>query len=239
MSQTVTLDVLDRPAGGVLRARRAWRRLAEGGGPPGSVAMLPLMTVNFVPTVIPSPTPRRIALLSVWEDAEACDRFYEAALDGVLTGARERWHVRGEVARTSFTDPWRGWEPDASGSEPLDPAEPVMVMISGDLRAKAVPSFVRASARVVAQASGHAGYLGGLGLQSTVLNTTSCSAWRSVADARDFAWSNGAHSVAARQDRAFENHIRECFVHLRPVVSRGTLVGVDPFAGLLRTPVAS
>jgi hypothetical protein len=66
-----------------------------------------------------------------------------------------------------------------------------------------------------------------------VSNTTSCSAWRTYADARDYAFSQGRHATAVRRDRVGRHHRTHHFARIRPIRSRGTLDGRDPFAGLL------
>ena len=155
MTDQLTLDVIDRPNGGVVRARRRLRALRRD-PPPGMRALIPLATGRFVPRIRPSVTPRRLA-------------------------------VRGELVRAAFSEPWKGWT----------------------------------------------GYLGGLAVQSSARNTTSCSAWWTYADARDYAFRHGAHAAAMRRDRAHQNPRTEWFSRVRPLAERGTLDGAAPFAEVL------
>jgi hypothetical protein len=132
MPDQVTLDVIDRPAAG-LRAIVRRARAVRAARPQGLRALIVLGTADLVARLRPAPTLRRIALLAAWEDGTDVDGAWSAALGGLGAGARESWHVEAEVARAAFSAPWKGWTPDVSGARALDPAEPVLVMISGDL----------------------------------------------------------------------------------------------------------
>jgi hypothetical protein len=229
MAELVTLDVIDRPEGGALAALRRLGALRRS-QPAGVRALIRLGTGRFVARTLPGPTPRRIGALTVWEDgAEGWD-----GLLGELAGSgREHWHVRAEVARAAFTEPWLGWTPDLAGIPPLHEDEPALIMISGDLRARWIRAFLHDAGLAVGHAFAQPGYLGGLAIQSAPLNTTSCSAWRSYADARAYAYRPGDHASAMKRDRAEQHHRTEWFLRLRPLEERGTLDGAAPFAGLL------
>lgn len=77
----------------------------------------------------------------------------------------------------------------------------------------------------MAHAFEHPGYLGGPAINSSPLNTTSCSCWRSYRDARAYAYGPGGHRHAMQRDRARGHHRTEYFVRLRPLAERGTLDG--------------
>jgi hypothetical protein len=223
MPERVTLDVVDRPAGGVRRTLGDVRALRRD-PPAGLRAIFALGTAHFVPRPLPSPTPRRIAVLAAWGD-EPQDLF--------PAGGREHWHVEAEVVRAAFSDRWRGWTPDATGARGLDDAEPALILISGELRARYVPAFAHDAAGAIAHAFGSTGYLGGLVFNSSPLNTTSCSCWRTYQDARTYAYRPGGHFDAMKRDRARGHHRTEYFLRLRPLRERGTLDGAAPFAGVL------
>jgi hypothetical protein len=224
MADRVTLDVIDRPAGGVLRSLQRVRSLRDA-LPPGMRAVFALGTAHFVARVRPAPTPRRIAVLAGWQgDVEA------GWADRLGAGAREHWHIEAEVVRAAFSDAWRGWSPDATGAHPLDPDEPALILISGELHARYVPAFTHDAAGAVAHAFASPGYLGGLAIASSPLNTTSCSCWRSYREAREYAFRPGGHLDALRRDRARGHHRTEYFLRLRPLAERGTLDGAAPFA---------
>jgi hypothetical protein len=225
MPERVTLDVIDRPSGGVRGALRTVRAV-RAARPPGLRSVFALGTARFAPRPLPSPTPRRIAVLAAWEDEPR--EVFDA-------DARERWHVEAEVVRAAFSGAWQGWMPDTSDARDLEPDEPALVLISGELHARYVPAFARDAAGAVGHAFASAGYLGGLAISSSPLNTTSCSCWRTYEDARRYAYRPGGHLDAMRRDRARGHHRTEYFLRLRPLRERGTLAGTAPFADVLTT----
>jgi hypothetical protein len=239
MPDRVTLDVIDRPVGGVRRALRQIRTTRTA-SPPGLRALLGLGTAHFAARPWPASTPRRMAVLAAWEDGDELDARWTDALAVLCTGAREHWHVEAEVVRAAFSDPWKGWTPDATDARPLDVGEPALILISGELRARYVPAFVKDAAGAVAHAFAQPGYLGGLAINSSPLNTTSCSCWRTYQDARNYAFKRGGHADAVRRDRARGHHKTDYFLRLRPLVERGSLAGTTPLASVLsRAAVAS
>jgi hypothetical protein len=227
MPDRVTLDVLDRPAGGALRALRRAAALRDA-PPPGMRALLAMGTLDFRPRLRPAPTPRRIALLAAWEDG--------ADTTALTGGAREHWHVEAEVVRAAFSQGWKGWTPDVTDARPLDASEPALVLISGELHPRFVPAFIKDAAGAVAHAIGHPGYLGGLAFQSSALNMTSCSCWRTYGDACDYAYRDGGHRDAMLRDRRGGHHRTEYFLRLRPLAERGSLRGATPLAPVLSRP---
>lgn len=229
MPDAVTLDVIDRPAGGALAALRRLGTLRRS-RPAAARELIRLGTGHFVARPVPGPTPRRIGVLTVWDDAAAG---WEGLLGELARSGREHWHVRAEVTRAAFTEPWLGWTPDTEGTPPLRDDEPALILISGDLRARWIPAFLHDAGRAVGHAFRQPGYLGGLAIQSSPMNTTSCSAWRTYGDARAYAYRPGIHATVMRRDRAEQHHRTEWFLRLRPLEERGSLDGVAPFAGLL------
>ena len=232
MPDRMTLDVVDRPAGGVLRSLRRVSAIRDA-SPPGMRALLALGTANFAARARPAPTPRRIAVLAAWEDRDDVDVQWAAALGDLCRGTREHWHVEAEAVRAAFSEGWKGWTPDVTDARPLDLAEPALVLISGELRARYVPAFTKDAAGAVAHAFAQPGYLGGLAINSSPLNTTSCSCWRTYQDARDYAFKPGGHLDAVRRDRARGHHRTEYFLRLRPLAERGSLAGTTPLAPVL------
>src|SRR5262245_49157530 len=105
MPDRVTLDVIDRPAGGALRALRRVSAI-RAASPPGIRAVLGMGTLDFVARVRPAPTPRRIAVLAAWDHGGA----WSDALGDLCVGAREHWHVDAEVVRAAFSESWRSEE---------------------------------------------------------------------------------------------------------------------------------
>ena len=151
-----------------------------------------------------------------------------------FAGARGHWHVTGEIARARFTEPMEGWTPDDTDAHRLADDEPALVLISGDLNPSGIKDFLTYNVGAVEHAEANPGYLGGVGLQKSWLNTTSCSAWRSYADIRAFAHKPGGHMAAVKNEREHHHHKQDWLLWLRPLHSRGTLRGrPDPFTGLI------
>src|SRR5687768_1662862 len=99
MADHLTLDVIDRPAGGPLKAVRHLRDVRRA-GVPGLRALLVLGTNRFVTRrPLLAATPRRIATLAVWEDADAAAAAWDSTVGPVAGPSREHWHVLGELAR--------------------------------------------------------------------------------------------------------------------------------------------
>jgi hypothetical protein len=232
MPDVVTVDVVDRPVGGVLRAVRHARAIRTA-SPAAMRALLVLGTARFVPRLRVAPTLRRLALLAVWKDREDVDALWTDAFGDLCSGAREHWHVEAEVVRAVFSVPWKGWVPDVADARPLDLSEPALIVISGDLRARYVPAFYWDGGVAIRHAFAQPGYLGGLFVVSSPLNTTSCTCWRTYKDARDFAFKPGGHADAMRRDRAGGHHKTDYFLRLRPLTERGSLAGASPLAPVL------
>ncbi len=237
MPDRVTIDLIDRPACGVWRVIHQSRAIRTA-SPEGMRALLVLGTARFGPRVRVSPTLRRLALLAVW-DRENVDARWTGAFGDLCSGAREHWHVEAEVVRAAFSAPWRGWMPDVGDARPLDLAEPALIVISGDLRARYLPAFYWDGGAAIRHAFAQPGYLGGLYLVSSPLNTTSCTCWRTYREARDFAFKPGGHFDAMRRDRAGGHHQTDYFLRLRPLVERGSLAGTTPLAHVLSRPAAT
>jgi hypothetical protein len=229
MPDRITLDVIDRPSRGVLHSLN-WLAAVRDAGSPGLRALLPLGTGRFVARPHPAPTPRRIGALAAWDDTREVDRLWAQLIGELCDAAHEHWHVEAEVTTAKFSEAWRGWKPETANARPLDLEEPALIMISGDLRPRFLPAFLRDSASAVAHAFEHPGYLGGLALGTTPLDTTSCSCWRTYGEARDYAFNGGAHVDAVRRDRVRGHHRSDHFLRLRPLLERGTLDGSSPFS---------
>jgi hypothetical protein len=237
MPDRVTMDVIDRPASG-LRSALQQIRATRTASPAGLRALLVLGTARFVPRMRVSPTPRRLALLAAWEDREDVDARWTGVFGDLCSGPREHWHVEAEVVRAAFSVPWKGWMPDVADARPLDLSEPALIVISGDLRARYAPAFYWDGGVAIRHAFAQPGYLGGLYVVSSPLNTTSCSCWRTYQDARDFAFKPGGHVDAMRRDRAGAHHQTDYFLRLRPLVERGSLAGTTPLAPVLSQPAS-
>ncbi|WP_435770326.1 hypothetical protein [Nocardioides sp. SYSU DS0651] len=234
MADFLTFDVVDRPARG---AARALLHLARAPLPPGCRGIVPGTTGNFTDTGKEFPyTLRRLGVLAAWTSEDAADS--APLLRTLAEGAREHWHVRGPLGFGTHDTRWRGWEPSPESDRPLPKDQPVVVFISGELRSRHLPEFVRGSIRAAGQAFAAPGYLGGLGFFSSPRNTTSVSAWRTAADSRAFAYKPGAHATAMAADLGGGHHVSQRFLRMRPTRSTGTLSGVNPYDGVAAVQLA-
>ena len=226
----LVVDVIDRPCTGAVAALKRLKRAR--GSDPALRALIGMRTIRFTPHVLPRFTPRRVAVLSAFSDEAAADRLWPEIVGPLAEGSREHWQVAGQAVRADFSEPREGWLPQVGGPDLADD-EPALVVISGELHPRYLRRFARDQRPVITQTEASPGYLGGVGAQSTVFDTTSISAWRSYADVKRFAYASGAHREAMKRDLAEGRHRTSWFMRLRPVSERGTLAGDVVFGALL------
>jgi hypothetical protein len=227
-SVTVLTYPRTRAVGALRAVRAAARAMVEAGvvdlarGMQGS---------RFRPDTRLPYVPGRVALVAWAAGRERLDDASRLLDRHSLPGHVERWDVLLEPVRVHGE--WHGvtLQPDA---EPLRLDDPVVVLISGELRARYTLAFLRDNAEVGRQLQTAAGYLGGLGLADTPQTTTSLSCWRTGRESQRFAFAEGAHRMAYQVDQAEQRHRTELFVRFRPLRSAGTLDGRDPLAAVLR-----
>jgi hypothetical protein len=218
----------------LLRARRIAHAAAAG---PDITVARALQTGSFRLDSRPPYVPGRVAVMLWARTADALDEVDARVLAPLADGAAERWRV--VLRPASVHGSWAGFSParaDADAGDdhqPLRTDEPMVVLIHGVLRARYLAKFARDSGEVGKQLARTDGYLGGLALADTPLTTASFSCWRSVQDARTFAFAAGTHRDAYKIDRAEHRHATEFFVRFRPFRSEGTFEGRDPLAGVL------
>lgn len=175
------------------------------------------------PSPIPKPSPHRIAVVSLWDDDEALDRYLEA---GSLASLMARgWHVRLEPLRA--TGSWPGLASPAHGSDDEHDA-PTVVLTLGRLRVRRAVAFFRTSAKAEGQTLRSPGLIWatGMGLPPFV---GTCSLWRNTRSLTDFAYRQPSdHGNAMDADRHEPFHRTSAFVRLRPYRSVGCLTGANP-----------
>jgi hypothetical protein len=173
----------------------------------------------------PKPDLGRVALVAMWDDDQAVDRFLaEAPIARVLAGG---WHTRLQPLRAFGS--WPGLADDLPRSRAVESEGPVAVLTLGRLRLPRLVPFLQASAKAEARVLTAPGLIWATGLARPPFVAT-CSLWQSAEASTSYAYSPGDHDAAIATGRAKPFHHQEAFVRFRPYASAGHLDGRNPLS---------
>ena len=175
-------------------------------------------------SLLTKPDLNRAALVAMWDDDDALDRFL---VESDLAGAfADGWRVRLEPLRAWGS--WPGLPDDVPRARTVEHDGPVAALTMGRVRVNRIVPFLRTSAKAEDRAVGAPGLIWATALARPPFLST-FSLWESSDAARAYTYSAGEpHHDAIAAGRAKPFHHQEAFIRFRPYAPVGHLDGRNP-----------
>jgi len=176
----------------------------------------------------------RYALLSVWENAQVADEFFQESklMRKYKAHAAEIWTIR--LLPTRSHGNWSGQNPFEPTVNAPDESSPVAVLTRATIhftKLRRFWSYVPATSREIERA---AGLIASIGIgEAPFLRQATFSLWRSEKDMKTFAYKSAVHAEVIKLTRAENWYREELFARFVPVSSEGTWNGRNPLEILI------
>ena len=169
---------------------------------------------RLTPSLIPSPSPGRFALVALWDEEPALDEWL--ATRPRLAGD---WRVRLQPLRAFGHVEAMGRL--VAEDQPVADDERVAVLTYGRLRPRVAHHFFRASARAEGRAVADPAMTHGTGMAAPPRTVATFSLWRTAAEMKHYAYDRGSHTDAMKAMRVHDFHSEYVFARFRPFAEQG------------------
>ncbi|UEG51527.1 DUF3291 domain-containing protein [Mucilaginibacter daejeonensis] len=172
------------------------------------------------------------SLLTVWDDQQELERFYERSfiLSWWKKLSTEQWTIW--LSPLQAHGKWDGKEPFKASEQ--QHTGPVAVLTRATIRFNRLKNFwahVDEAAKSMLEAEG---YINSFGVgEAPAYRQATFSVWESLDDVKNYAYRSRTHADIIKKTRAEGWYSEELFARFKPLKAWGTLNGVDPLHGKL------